>query len=238
MADETWSSADGQRIARWMQQRKNGDVVSDKRQLIWVAKALLDGSGAARQELLALFDMQSNILMLNFAGACAFFSIQPSTSEYYLDATSAGSTAAVPTEWHQLYLVVGVVAMLTPMVGAALVLILAGNLRWRNESSFVDLLLDNWMLTGATAPMIILSASAFGMLLSSTVMQLTGHAWVGWTTAGVWIVAYAVVLRVNMRQNDQTHAAAIELLQNWPKALHDEEDVGGEQENLIGHGRR
>ena len=63
-------SDDGLYIGHWMQQRTREKLAAtNKRQLIWVAKALLDGSAGTREDLLALFNIQTNVLMLTFVGS-------------------------------------------------------------------------------------------------------------------------------------------------------------------------
>ena len=153
-------------LARWLH------VTPDKRQLNWIAKALVDGSDAARQDLLSLFDMQANILMLSFGGACGFFSMLPgapaAARRSPMTAPADGGRWTVPADaaeaaldWHALSLMLGSVAMLVPLVGAALILILAGNVRCRPNNAFVRYLCDSRTLTAVPSVCVILSGFAF-----------------------------------------------------------------------------
>ena len=211
MSSQTMNSLrsdDGLYIGHWMQQRTREKLAAtNKRQLIWVAKALLDGSAGTREDLLALFNIQTNVLMLTFVGSCALFTVLP------------GAAEAAHPEWYPVCLMAGSAAMLWPLVGASLALILAGNVRFRAKALFVEYLLDSPTLTGATAPLIFQSASAFCVLLTVTMLQLAVDGWVVWATAGLSLVAFAAVVRGNKQQNAKTHAAALRVLQHWSDTL-------------------
>ena len=155
--DARWISDDGRAIATWLDKlvKKRGSLEHcDHRQLIWVAKILQDGSESARDDLLSLLDMQSNMLMLTFGGATGFFAMLAP------DSTSP---------WQSLLLLVGCVAMVLPLFGTVLVLIFAGNIRWISQPAFLDFVLENRVLTSAVAPCIILSGLAFTLFLVLTV---------------------------------------------------------------------
>ena len=102
-----WRTEHGQRIAEWLaEQTRHRSLERSRspRQLIWVAKALLDGPEEARAELLELFGMQANVLMLGFAGACAFFAMAPHPAD--------------GVGWQALPLLLGCVSMCIPLHGA------------------------------------------------------------------------------------------------------------------------